>query len=173
MDEHDPMDERYQVQQWVEQYFCGPSDRKILINALLAMQERFGYLPKSGIRQIAQRMGRTPADAFGVATFYNHFRFVPPGRHAIKVCMGTACHIKQASKVLEHFERSLGIGPGGVTADREYSLDRVACVGCCTLAPVALDNDRVIAEMSPTKIDGLMLQHRLARESNDEQEPGA
>ncbi len=128
------------------------------------MQERFGYLPKVSIEEAARRMGLSPANAYGVVTFYNHFRLVPPGRHAVKVCMGTACHIKQASKILEHWERNLDIRTGEVTGDREYSLDRVACVGCCTLAPVTLVNDAVIGEMSPTKVDGLLLQHRIARE---------
>jgi NADH-quinone oxidoreductase subunit E len=157
------MDEDHQaILAWVADYFDSPQASRILINALLATQAHFGYLPKAGIRAVAEELDLTPAKAYGVATFYNHFRFVPPGKQAVRVCMGTACHIKQASKILDHWERELGIGPGQVTEDREYSLDRVACVGCCTLAPVALVNERVIGDMSPTKVDGLLLQHRLA-----------
>jgi NADH-quinone oxidoreductase subunit E len=131
------------------------------------MQARFGYLPKTGMREVARHLGLTPANVFGVATFYNQFRLIPPGRHPIKVCVGTACHIKQSTKVLEHWERNLEITEGQVTKDREYSLDRVACVGCCTLAPVTVIGEEVIGNMSPTKVDGILLQHRLNRESGE------
>jgi len=164
------VDEQREVQDWIARYFADQDPLPILITALLALQDRFGYLPKLGIREVALRLSMSPAAAFGVATFYNHFRFVPPGRYAVKVCMGTACHIKQASKMLDHWQRELGIAPGEVTADREHSLDRVACVGCCTLAPVTVINERVIGDTSPTKIDGLLGAHereRLERQRGD------
>ncbi len=164
-------EEQQAVDRWLAETFAEAEQPPILIAALLALQDRFGYLPKSGIRAIADRLGLTPARAYGVATFYNHFRFVPPGRRAIKVCMGTACHIKQADKIQDHWQRSLGIAPGEVTGDREYSLDRVACVGCCTLAPVTLVNDEVVGHSSPTKIDGILLRDRMQREADDAGEP--
>ena len=155
------------VLQWVADYFDADSNR-ILISSLLALQSRFGYLPKTGIRAIAERMGLSAANAYGVATFYNHFRFTPPGKHAIQVCTGTACHIKQATKILEHWERRLSISTGEVTQNREYSLDRVACVGCCSLAPVTVIGDAVFGDMSVTRVDGILFQHDLAKQKKSD-----
>jgi NADH-quinone oxidoreductase subunit E len=162
------MKEDQEVLDWLEEHFSKPDIEPNLINVLLALQDRFGYLPKTGMREVARRMGISPANVYGVATFYNQFRLTPPGRYPIRVCVGTACHIKQATKVLEHWERNLEISEGQVTEDREYSLDRVACVGCCTLAPVTVIGEHVIGDMSPTKVDGILLQHRLKRESSGE-----
>jgi len=164
------MKENQEVQDWIEEFFSGSEMNPNLIGALLALQSRFGYLPKVGMQALAKKLSVSPANVFAVATFYNQFRFIPPGKYPIKVCMGTACHIKQGGLVLDHFVRKLGISEGEVTADLEYSLDRVACVGCCTLAPVALVGDEVIADMSPTKVDGLMLQHQIKRDQGGEKE---
>ena len=164
------MTENQEVQAWIEEFFSGPEKSPNLIGALLALQSRFGYLSKAGMKALANKLSVSPANVFAVATFYNQFRFIPPGKYPIKVCMGTACHIKQGGLVLDHFVRKLGISEGEVTADQEYSLDRVACVGCCTLAPVALIGDEVIADMSPTKVDGLMLQHQIKRDQGGETE---
>jgi NADH-quinone oxidoreductase subunit E len=156
------MDINQEVTAWVEELFSKGAARLNLIGVLLAMQKEFGYLPKTGMKLVALKLSLSPANVFAVATFYNQFRFIPPGKYPVKVCMGTACHIKQGRLVLDHFERKLGILEGEVTQDQDYSLDRVACVGCCTLAPVALIGEEVIGEMSPTKVDGLLLQHQLA-----------
>jgi NADH-quinone oxidoreductase subunit E len=158
------MNEQSHIISWADTYFSSPEARRPLICALLALQRQFGYLPKEGLREIAARMGVTPANVYGIATFYNQFRFVPPGKHEVKVCMGTACHIKQGQLILDHWQRRLGIAEGEVTADREYSLDRVACVGCCTLAPVTVMGEEVIGHMSATKVDGLLLQHQIKRD---------
>jgi len=154
--------EENEIRDWAAAYF-GASAETNCVQALLALQDRFGYLPRSGMDEVASRLKMTRAAVYGVATFYNQFRFTPPGRHAIKVCTGTACHIKQATKVLEHWERRLDIKTGGVTGDREYSLDRVACVGCCVMAPVTVVGNEVVGEMSPTKVDGILLRHKIAR----------
>ena len=157
--------EDQEIQQWVGKYFADRTTEKSnLVSVLQAMQEEFGYLSKGGMKEIASHMGLTSANVYGVATFYNQFRFVPPGKYAIKMCMGTACVIKQSQLILDHWERRLGIEVGQVTADREYSIDRVDCVGCCTLAPVTVIGDKVIGEMAVTKVDGLLLQHKIARE---------
>lgn len=166
-----PEDEELEIAEWIDAFFS-QERRCNLICVLLAVQERFGYLSPASMREVARKLDLSPARVYGVATFYNKFRFVPPGKHAIRVCMGTACHIKQATKILEHWERRLEIEVGGVTPDREYSLDRVDCVGCCSLAPVALIGDEVLGAVSPTKIDGILLQHRMAREAaSKEEEP--
>ena len=162
------MKDNQEVTTWIEEYFSKREKSPNLIGVLLALQNQFGYLPKSGMKEVAKRLALSPANVFAVATFYNQFRFIPPGKYPIQVCLGTACHIKQGGLILDHFERQLGISEGEVTGDQEYSLDRVACVGCCTLAPVALVGDEVLGNMSPTKVDGLLLQHKITRE----QDPG-
>lgn len=133
------------------------------IALLQAVHDRLGYLPEAAMGAIAGALGLSETNVFGVATFYNQFRFVPPGRHPIKVCMGTACHIKGGQAILDVWKHKLGIGEGDVTSDREYSLDRVACVGCCAIAPVMLVGDEVEGKVLPTRVDGVLLGHRLAR----------
>ena len=131
-------------------------ERVELILILEEVQERLGYLPKEALLEIADFV-HTPASAiFGVATFYNRFRFTPIGRHAIRVCMGTACHVAGGSLVMEALERELDIKVGGVTPDEEFSLDRIACVGCCVLAPVIVIDREVSPKMTPFKVEEVL-----------------
>ena len=131
-------------------------ERVELIHILEEVQERLGYLPKEALLEIADFV-HTPASAiYGVATFYNRFRFTPIGRHAIRVCMGTACHVAGGSLVQEALERELEIKVGGVTPDEEFSLDRIACVGCCVLAPVIVIDREVSPKMTPFKVEEVL-----------------
>jgi NADH-quinone oxidoreductase subunit E len=134
-----------------------------LITVLLEVQDRVGYLPPHVMKEVARSRGVPEISVFAVASFYNQFRFSHPGRRRVQVCMGTACHVKRGKVVLESFERRLGIGEGEVTGDLEYGLERVNCVGCCTLAPVVVLDDEVIAQMSPTKVDGILLGHEIQK----------
>jgi NADH-quinone oxidoreductase subunit E len=131
-------------------------ERVELIHILEEVQERLGYLPKEALLQIADFV-HTPASAiFGVATFYNRFRFTPIGRHPIRICMGTACHLQGGALVMEALERELEIKVGGVTPDEEFSLDRIACVGCCVLAPVIVIDREVSPKMTPFKVEEVL-----------------
>ena len=136
---------------------------------LQCVQTRLGFVPDEAIAAIADRIDSSPAAVYGVATFYNQFRFVPPGRRHVRVCIGTACHIRGAGAILAEWRRKLGISEGEVTEDCGYSLERVACVGCCVLAPVSVIGDRVQGNMTPASIDDLMTRHRLEdeREGSD------
>ena len=131
-------------------------ERVELILILEEVQERLGYLPKEALLEIADFVHTPAASIFGVATFYNRFRFTPIGRHAIRVCMGTACHVAGGSLVMEALERELEIKVGGVTPDEEFSLDRIACVGCCVLAPVIVIGREVSSKMTPFKVEEVM-----------------
>ncbi len=135
-----------------------------LIPILQMIQERYSYLASEAISLVADYLGVTASEVYGVATFYNQFRFNPPGRHRIKVCMGTACHVKGGEIILENFERKLGIKEGSTTEDGEFSLERVACVGCCALAPVTVVDDTVQGHTAPSRVEGIMLGFRLERE---------
>jgi NADH-quinone oxidoreductase subunit E len=131
-------------------------ERVELIHILEEVQERLGYLPKEALLEIADFV-HTPASAiYGVATFYNRFRFTPIGRHPIRVCMGTACHLQGGALVMEALERELEIKVGGVTPDEEFSLDRIACVGCCVLAPVIVIDREVSPKMTPFKVEEVL-----------------
>lgn len=131
-------------------------ERVELILILEEVQERLGYLPKEALPEIADFVHMSAASVFGVATFYNRFRFTPIGRHPIRVCMGTACHLQGGALVMEALERELEIKVGGVTPDEEFSLDRIACVGCCVLAPVIVINREVSPKMTPFKVEEVL-----------------
>jgi NADH-quinone oxidoreductase subunit E len=142
---------------------------------LQAVQDRLGYLPMEALSIIAAKLDLPPATIYGVATFYNQFRFVPPGKRHVRVCMGTACHIKGGGAILNEWERKLGISDGDVTDDRSYSLEQVACVGCCALAPVSVVGDTVHGTMTPASVDDLLLRHQLEddreRRASESEEP--
>ncbi|RLB03969.1 MAG: NADH-quinone oxidoreductase subunit NuoE [Deltaproteobacteria bacterium] len=129
-----------------------PARRRYLIRILQTVQHKLGYLPEEGMEKVAQHVGISEAEIFGVATFYNQFRFVPLGKYHIVVCMGTACHTMGGQLILDGFERELEVKVGGVTPDRQYSLERVGCIGCCTKAPVVVINGVIYPKMTPYKV---------------------
>lgn len=139
-------------------------DRGQLIPLLQLAQNALGYLPDEALSLVADHLCITRSEAYGVASFYNQFRFSPPGKNRIKVCMGTACHVRGGEIILENFERKLEIREGETTADREFSIERVACVGCCALAPVALVGETLHGHMAPSKVEGLVLRARIEKE---------
>lgn len=139
-------------------------DRGQLIPILQWIQHRLSFLPPQAIEMVAERLDLSPSEVLGVATFYNQFRFFPPGEHPIKVCLGTACHVKGADIILENFERKLAIREGETTPDRRFSIERVACVGCCALAPVTLMGETVHGHMAPSKVEGLITRVNIEKE---------
>ncbi len=142
-------------------------ERRNLIPILQDIQSRFGYLPQEAIRQAAKFTRITEIGVLGVATFYNQFRFNPPGKHPIKVCLGTACHMKGGQIILEAWQRRLGINVGETTLDREFSLDRVACVGCCAMAPVTVVEENIQGKVSPTRVDGILLSFDIEKKQQE------
>ena len=138
-----------------------------LIPILQKIQVQYYYLAPSVLRLVAGYLGLSACDVYGVATFYNQFRFYPPGKHQIKVCLGTACHVRGGDIILENFERKLEIKAGETTPDREFSIDRVACVGCCALAPVALVDDAVHGHVAPSKVEGLILGFEIEKQREE------
>lgn len=141
--------------------------RSELIPILQMIQERHQYIAQESIKLVAEHLDLAPCEVYGVATFYNQFRFNPPGKHQIKVCLGTACHVKGGGIILENFERKLEIKDGETTPDREFSIDRVACVGCCALAPVAVVDETVHGHVAPSKVEGLVLGFQIEKEREE------
>jgi NADH-quinone oxidoreductase subunit E len=142
-------------------------ERSRLIPILQMIQQRHAYLPQEAIMMVAEHLKIAPCEVYGVATFYNQFRFHPPGKHPIKVCLGTACHVKGGDIILENFARKLGIEDGETTPDREFSIERVACVGCCALAPVTVVDERVHGHMAPSKVEGLILGFEIEKQKRE------
>jgi len=132
-----------------------PSD---LIPILQRVQAAFGYLPPDSLRQISRRLKISENEIYGVATFFTQFRFTKPGNHIIRVCLGTACHVRGGEQLLAVLQRRLGIQTGETTPDGEYQLERVACLGCCALAPVLVIDDKVHSQMSVLGIQGLLAE---------------
>jgi NADH-quinone oxidoreductase subunit E len=104
------------------------------------------------MREIARVTGKTTAEIFGVATFYAQFRFTPIGKHVMKVCHGTACHVQGADSLDTVVEQKLGVKPGNTTADGEFTVERVACLGCCSLAPVVMIDGEVYGRLTGDKL---------------------
>jgi len=137
----------------IRQEFKG--EREDLIPVLQRVQEQDGYLRPDAIRSISRWMKISENEIFGVATFYAQFRFPPPGEHHIKICLGTACHVRGGQEILAMTQARLNIKPGETTADRKYDLERVACLGCCALAPVVAFDDKFHSQMSVLKVQRL------------------
>jgi len=128
----------------------------VLVHALQDIQQEFGYLPQDALRIVSKELNFSPAQVYGVASFYAQFYFTRRGENVIKVCVGTACHVRGAMAVLDRFEKELGIKDGETTADFKFSLETVSCVGCCGLAPVAVANEQVVKKKDhPTLITRL------------------
>ena len=135
-----------------------PPTRENLISVLQEVQEHHGYLSESAVRLIAGASGVSENEIYGVATFYAQFRFQPPAEHTIHVCQGTACHVRGGHQIMYDFEERLSIKAGEMTPDHKFGLERVACVGCCALAPVVLVDGKVRAGMKPKLVRGLLSQ---------------
>jgi len=131
-------------------------EREDLIPILQRVQDLHGYLRPDAIRAISRWLKVSENEIFGVATFYAQFRFHPPGRHHIKICLGTACHVKGGEQILVTAQQRLGIVTGETTADGNYDLDRVACLGCCALAPVVAFDSTIYSQMSVLKIQRIL-----------------
>ena len=117
--------------------------KESLIPVLQKAQEELGYLPEESLSEIAHFLGLSSSEIFGVASFYSQFRFERQGEHTIKVCQGTACHVRGGKRIMEAVTQEIGIEAGGTTADYKFSLEQVACFGCCALAPVLVIDDQV------------------------------
>lgn len=136
-----------------------------LIPILQEAQERFGYLPEGVMTGIAKFLRLPESNVFGVATFYAQFKLTPTGKRIVKVCRGTACHVKGGERILESVQRELGIQSGETTKNLEYSLEAVACIGACALAPAMLIDDEVQRKMTPKKVVELFSNSSKVKEN--------
>ena len=128
------------------------STRDKVIPLLQEIQKRHGYLPEDMIEAVAEEIGVPSSEIFGVATFYSQFRSTPMGEHLIKVCKGTACHVSGADVLFASLSDELNVEEGETTDDGMFTLDAVACLGCCSLAPVVMIDGKVYGKLTPSKI---------------------
>jgi len=135
------------------------SDPGSIIAILQDVQEEFSYLPPPALKLISRELSVPLSRILSLATFYKAFSLAPKGKHPVHVCLGTACHVRGAQLVLEKFERDLGIKAGETSADGQFSLDAVRCVGCCGLAPVVMVGEDVHGKVSSAKIAGLLKKY--------------
>ena len=122
-----------------------------LIPILQKVQAALGYLPEEAISEISRFIGLPKSEVFGVVTFYAQFRLTKPGKHNVKVCLGTACYVQGGVQIMEGLEQELGIKTDETTPDFKFSLERVACFGCCALSPIIVVDDTVYSKVTPEK----------------------
>jgi len=142
-----------ELDKWIAQYRDKTGS---VIRALNKAQEIFGYLPREIQDRVAKGIGRPLSEVYGIVTFYSFFNVVPKGKHSICACMGTACYVRGGQHVLDDLKKELGIGVGGTTADREFSLGSVRCMGACALAPVVRVDEDVHRQVTPKKVKELL-----------------
>ena len=133
--------------------------RESLIPALQETQGIFGYLPQEAIEVISEYLGISRSDIYGVASFYAQFRFHRQGEHAVRVCQGTACHVRGGKRIMGEATAQLGVVPGETTPDYKYSLERVACFGACALAPVMVVDKTVYGRMTTPQVKKILSKY--------------
>lgn len=139
------------------------SEPGALIPILQEIQESFGYLPEEALVFVSEEVGIPLSKIYGVVTFYSQFYLSPRGKNIMRVCHGTACHIGGAERISEAVSEELGVDEGATTEDGEFTVERVACLGCCSLAPCVMVNDETHARLSPRKIKRMVKKYRKTR----------
>ncbi|MCK4433391.1 MAG: NADH-quinone oxidoreductase subunit NuoE [Methanomicrobia archaeon] len=132
----------------------------ILISLLQDIQAIYGYVPEESIELISKELSIYPVEIYGILTFYTQFYLTPRGRHTIKVCQGTACHVMGGKEILDYLSDKLGISEDETTEDGMFSLERVACLGCCGMAPVVVIDNDFYGRCTIQKIDALVKEYR-------------
>jgi NADH-quinone oxidoreductase subunit E len=135
----------------------------VLIPLLQDIQAAYGYVPKESVELIANELSIYPVEIYGIVTFYAQFYLMPRGRHVIKVCQGTACHVMGSKEILDYLSNKLGITKGETTKDGMFSLERVACLGCCGMAPVVVIGSDFYGRCTIQKVDRLLDAYRSKR----------
>ncbi|TET66407.1 MAG: NADH-quinone oxidoreductase subunit NuoE [Candidatus Aminicenantes bacterium] len=138
-----------------------------LIPILQAIQIEFNYLPPEALKTVSQTLSIPLIDVIGVATFFHAFSLKPRGKHLVTVCMGTACHVRGGPKILEEFERRLDIEAGETTKDSQFTLETVACLGCCAIGPVVVVDDNYYAQITIRKVGPILKKYKKKEKKNE------
>ena len=135
------------------------NNRSGIIAILQDIQSSYNYLPKEELQYVSEKMDIPLIDLYGIASFYNTFSLTPRGKHLVQVCLGTACHVRGANRVLEEIKRRLGIEPGGTTEDKLFSLKTVNCLGACALGPIVVVDDEYHGNMRIQKVSAVLAKY--------------
>ncbi len=141
----------------LSKYESDPSD---IISILQDIQEVYSYLPREALKEVSKELNIPLSRILSLATFYRAFSLKPKGKHPVRVCLGTACHVRGAQLVIEKFERELDLKTGETSTDGLFSLDAVRCVGCCGLAPVVQVGEEIHGKITQTKVSGLVKKYK-------------
>ena len=145
----------------LDEYIAKLEDKKgSLIHLLHKAQELFGYLPVEVQQHIAMKLDLPIAKIYGVVSFYHFFTMVPRGKHPISICLGTACYVKGAEKIVDEFKRHLDINVGETTKDGKFSIDALRCVGACGMAPVVTIGEKVYVRLSPENVKKILEEYK-------------
>jgi len=156
--------ESQKILSFIEKY---DNQKRALISILQDIQGTFNYLPKEALEVVSKTVGIPLIDIISVATFYRSFSLEPKGEHVITVCLGTACHVRGGQKILDEFEKKLGIEAGHTTSDNRYTLETVACLGCCAIGPVVVVDGNYHAQTSIKKVDSILKKYRKKEKENE------
>ena len=137
-----------------------PITEGAIIPLLQRLQDVYGYLPQTVVLEVARRTGLPSSRVYGVATFYAQFRLKPGGRHTVRCCRGTACHVRGGKKVLNAVKGELGIDDGETTEDMKFSLETVACLGTCFLAPAMMIDNLYFGKLTPQRVQSILRSYR-------------
>ena len=137
----------------LDRYHC---DKGSLIQILLDIQDKLRWLPKSVLMLVSERLEVPLSQIYSIVTFYTAFSLVPQGRHTVKVCLGTTCHIQGATRLLDKLEQLIGIKPGETTPDQQFTLQTVNCLGCCALGPVMVVDAEFHGKLASTRIKDIL-----------------
>lgn len=138
-----------------------------VIAILEEVQSKYSYLPEDALKIVAQKTGRSLVDIYGVATFYKYFSLKPRGEHLISVCLGTACHVRQAPLIVKEFENQLGIKPGETTPDNRFSLETVNCLGACARGPIVVVDGHYFSNVNKKHVSQILKQARTGLDKFD------
>jgi len=144
------------------------NQKKSLIAILQDIQCEYNYLPQEALKLVSETLGVPMIDIIGVATFYRSFSLQPRGQHLVTACMGTACHVRGGPKILEELERKLGIKAGETTEDGKFSLETVACLGCCAIGPVVVVDGDYHAQTTIRKVDSILKKYKDKEKSHEQ-----
>lgn len=139
---------------------CYNTERESLIPILQEINDRLGYISRGTVSEVAEYLKISESDVFGVASFYAGIHLTPRGKYSVKVCEGTACHVRGGERILDEVQRELGIRFGEVTQDHKFSLERVACFGSCALAPVLVINKDVYGHMTVSRVADILRKYQ-------------
>ena len=141
------------VDKIIESFSC---EKSALIAILQEIENLYGYLPAWALKYVSEKLDVPMTQVYGVASFYKAFHLTPRGKHLIRVCLGTACHVRGGQKVIEEIERKLDMRIGETTKDLDFTLERVNCLGCCALGPIVMIDENYYEHMSPAKVGSLI-----------------